>query len=365
MKATVTLSRFREALAVVGLAIRKGGPLPVLEQVRIEAAEDGGLVLTATDIESWASCGVACEVEKGGGLLAHHATLAALLAKMPDGTVRLSVDSRGLALRAGAASAKLSTMDMDSFPIPREQGDGPTWFVTGVQLATMAHRVPWAASDLDSRANIQGVCWRIKDGRSDVVATDGTVLALQGWPANGTDVDVLVPTDGLVAAAKLFGNVEPVAVTLAGGWLEFAAGGISYRTRLLSDVFPTYRQVIPRNNDRRVTTSRAALLSAVQYADVVSHQITHSVALDFKDGSVGVSAANNDGEGSTSVPCELAGEPVRLKVNAPRLTNALRRLSGDDVVMEIGPDLTPMILRPATIPDGEESLMLVVPMRDL
>ncbi len=221
--------------------------------------------------------------------------------------------------------------------------------------------------DLYSRQpHLQGISWNLVAGRMEGVATDGVVMALQGWPApEGApeSAAILVPRSGIETAAKLLGGEGKVAVQVTGGWLQFSAGTTSYRTRLISEGYPDYRRVIPTATDRKVTLSREGFMFAAQFAEVTAKDDANTLMVSIDEHSVSLSAASDAGESVSSVAATVEGAPLVFYTNGSRLTGALQRIASERVILEMGNPLAPFILRPEKPAPGEEVITIVVPLR--
>lgn len=357
MKITVTLSNLREAVRVASVALSARISLPVLEQIRVRA-RGGVLRLTATNLDAWASCDVPADVGEEGGVLLHGATLSSLIARFPDGPVTLAVGNHGIAIKAGSVKARLATMELFEFPRVAERKTERAWKMTGVQLAQIAHRVAFAATEREP----QGVNWTLKDGRMTAVATDHHTLALQRFGCNGTEAQALLQPESLAGAVRVVGDYDEIEVAHSGDWLTFTAGGRSYAARLMSASYPDVERFIPTESEVRATVDRAALLNALTLASVVAHDLTGMVALAFDTLTLNVSAGSDKGDGASDLPAVIEGGPITVYASAGKLIAGLKRLPTETVRFDMTMPHKQIVMRPVGgALEGEEQLVIVMP----
>jgi DNA polymerase-3 subunit beta len=116
-------------------------------------------------------------------------------------------------------------------------------------------------------------------------------------------------------------------------------------------------------NDRRLTVSREAMLRAVRRVALYSSSMTHQVRLSLTEGQVVISAEDieRNSEARETVMCEYDAEPMEIGFNAVYLSEVLENARAEDIVFEFSSPNRAGVVRPATQPDGEEVLMLIMP----
>jgi DNA polymerase-3 subunit beta len=99
-----------------------------------------------------------------------------------------------------------------------------------------------------------------------------------------------------------------------------------------------------------------------------------SVAASDRTGGVKVTMAHNvlrfqsespeSGDGFDEVAIEYSGPEVTIGFNAKYLRDILGAMHVDDVALEVGGELDPVLVKPATETNGDENyLAVVMPMR--
>src|SRR5690349_4531486 len=118
MKFRVDRATLLKALAHVQSVVEKRNTIPILANVMI-AVRDGGLTLTATDMEIAIVEDVAAGTARNGACTAPAATLYEIVRKLPEGA-EVELEHAGgdaqLALRSGRYATKLIVLPTDDFP---------------------------------------------------------------------------------------------------------------------------------------------------------------------------------------------------------------------------------------------------------
>jgi DNA polymerase III subunit beta len=201
-----------------------------------------------------------------------------------------------------------------------------------------------------------------------MVATDGHRLALAEKTLKGGAPDakltrgVIIPKKGLLELRRL--------VSEEGGECElgFTPGSVVYRregvqmvVRLLDGVFPDYKQVIPRENPRKLTLQRSLFSDTLRRVSLVAQDKASGVKFDVGDGKLTLSSQNPDlGESQEEIETKVEGAPMQMGFNARYIMDVLNVLSCEHISLELSDELSPGLIKPI----GEEGyLAVVMPMR--
>ena len=91
--------------------------------------------------------------------------------------------------------------------------------------------------------------------------------------------------------------------------VSFKLGNITVYSKLMDDVYPNYRQVIPKETVEKITIDRQLLLDALDRASVMTMDEAHSTKLIFSEGKLTVTSAASDiGEAKDEVAIKYAGD---------------------------------------------------------
>ena len=127
--------------------------------------------------------------------------------------------------------------------------------------------------------------------------------------------------------------------------------------------YPDYNAVIPVDNPNLLVIKRTDLLSSLKRIAIYANKTTNQVILDISPDSLTVSAQDLDfsNEANEQLSCNYEGTPVTVGFNAKFLIEMLNVLQSDEVKMELSTPSRAGILLPVEAMEGEEILMLVMP----
>jgi DNA polymerase-3 subunit beta len=367
MKFTMPKESLSRTLQSVVSAVPPKSTLPILSNFLLEA-RDGKLLLTCTDLDVSVCTQAPSNVALGGRVTVPARRFAEIVRELPPDEVKVGTDELKLTLDCSIGQFSLMGMDPEEFPKLPEVEEGAKITLPGAELARAIRSTVYAVSTDETRPVLNGVLLEVRDGALRLVATDGHRLArftlrdpgLRG--AKKADVIVLPKTLNLVQ--KLLGDGSAaVELMLARSYAIFTVGETTIYSRLLEGPFPNYEQVIPRENPKRVVVARGPFIASLRRVSILADSITHQVKLALSGGKIELMVQTADvGEASESLESEYSGEDLDIGFNAAYLSDALRNMEGENVVLALDKSTTAGVITPAE--EGpQDALSLVMPLR--
>ena len=392
MKFSVSSAELLRTLEAVGKAVPSKPMMPILEGVRIAThPAEHRISVVATDLELFeeVSCGVRIEPEgTPRSVVLPYKRLVATLRALPDLPVTVSADDAlNVTIKTDQGRYKMVGYDGADFPeIPLLGDDATEVPVDGGELAAALGTSAFALSKDALRPSMQGHYVRIHgDGPLTLVATDGHRLVrivtenvvTEHVPAIRADeaVSFILPADVSSAVRRALGGSSTQAtISITSNLVQVAwsgTGGLLSRivARLIDEVYPNYEAVIPASGDRRLTVNRLSLLAAVRrvglYASNSTRQLRLELGKDAAGGRVDVLAEDIEhaSEAKETVLADFEGETMVIGFNADYLTEVLSNIGVEDIEVHFSSPDHAAVVTPAHQADGEDLLMLVMPVR--
>ncbi len=375
MELKIKQSDFMEALKwTQGIAERKS-TMPVLSNVLL-AADEKGLAVMATDLELSIRIQVPCQAKKNGEALVNAKGLFDIVREAPNKEIKLSGKKEAIEVTSGKSEFKVLGMPTSEFPAFPDNQNYEWVSFQGSGLLEMIDRTSYAVSTDETRYALNGV-YLEKPADSEtnglrMVATDGHRLSYidrEVTKAFKLPEGVIVPRKGLSLIKKLAETADQ-GLKLGLGQKELivvrepkdeADIGVTFYVRLIEGKFPKYQQVIPKNAKRLVTLPRKSLVGALRRADIMAQDRAHPVCFALSPGHLEISSSNPDlGEVKEELEAEYKGETFQVGFNARYFLDVLNVLADEQIVLVLGDELSPCIIRSEF---DRGFLALIMPMR--
>jgi DNA polymerase III subunit beta len=361
LQATCSRDELASVLGTVSRGLSSRGAVQVLNGILLRA-EEGKLVLAATDMEISLRAAVAGQISGDGAVVVPGRLLTDLARLLPDENVTL-VHEEGdgvLTVSSGSHSSRLNVYSAEDFPrLPPT--DVPLHTVAAPALLGTIEKVARAASRDESRPVLTGILVQLEGDRLVMAATDSYRLAVKETElaAGGADLDAIIPARALQELARLAAGADEVKLGVHENHVVFGVGDVWLTSRRIDGQFPNYKQLLPETFEAEITTPREPLLQVIRRAGVLA-QRNAPLRLRFAEGELDVSAQTQDvGQARESTPVDYAGEPLEIGFNPDFLRDGLEAVSDDDVQLKL---INP--LRPGLIVSPDESFWyLIMPIR--
>jgi DNA polymerase III subunit beta len=329
------------------------------------AADNGGLVLRATDMEMGLQTTLAAELDGSGTVLLPGRQLVELARSLgaDDVVLEQREAERDVELRSGSAVFHLRTLPAEDFPRFPEAAVEPLR-IPAAALAETIELVARAASRDDMRPVLTGVLVTAAGKEMTMVATDSYRLSVKRTELDTEigELEANVPARALRELARILSQeqVEEVEVSLLTNQAVFRVGEVILSTRLIEGQFPNYRQLLPESYEHDVRLPRSELLEVVRRVSQLA-QRNAPLRLSFGPGELTVAAETPDvGDARETMPAAFEGEPLEIGFNPEFLRDGIESMAGEELLLRLISPLRPGLLQPV---DDEDFRYLVMPIR--
>ena len=353
-----------ESLGLTAGVIVSRTPKPALACVKLSATDDG-LQLAGTDLEVAVRLSTPrVEIEQTGEALIPADKLQQIVRESTDPTLTLETEGDVAHIRGQDSHFKVFGQPVDDFPpVPEIPGEAD-FDISAAELHRLISQTLFATARENSRYAINGVLLERDGNKLSMVATDGHRLALaRGQCKAGEGEDggrsAIVPTKALNLLLRLFDDAEQtVQIKLADNQILFSSDEALLASNLVEGNFPPYKDVIPKEGDKRATLSTDTFVSAVRRAALLTNEESKGVKMAFSpDGLTLSSRAPEMGEAEINVGIdEYEGEALEIGFNPAYLLDALKVVDENQVQLEFKAGNKPGVLR-----TGPNFLYVVMP----
>lgn len=351
MKVICDRGALLEALNLVGGVIVSRTPKPALACVKLTAGDDA-LQLAGTDAEAAVRLSTGrVEVQEAGEALVPADKLHQIVRESIDPTVTLETEGEVAHIRGQDSHFKIFGQPVGDFPpVPEFPGEAD-FQLSAAELHRLISQTLFAAARENSRYAINGVLMEREGNKLSMVATDGHRLALARGQCKGLTDEArpaIMPTKALNLVLRLFDDAEQtVQIKLGDSQILFASDEALLASSLVEGDFAPYKDVIPKDGDKKATLPTDAFISGVRRAALLTNEESKGVRMSFSSEGLTLSSrAPEMGEAQINVEvAEYAGEPVEIGFNPAYLLDALKVVDESQVHFEFKAGNKPGLLR--------------------
>ena len=353
------------AVQVVQRAVSLKNPLPILSGIKFEA-EEGNVVISATDLELGISYSFPAEVIEQGKAVLPAKVITELVRRFPDVTIFFKSDplNGSVTVKYGQSEANINGYPVEEFPeLPLPVGD-TKFSIPGEILKEVISQVLFATARDENRPLYTGVLFEISNGEVNIVATDTHRLAWRKILLDNIgelNINLIIPGKTLNELIKVAGlSDQPLEITVAENQVIFKTENVYLVSRLIGGNFPNYRQVIPNDYVTRTRLKARDLAEASERAALLAREGAPVIKINIGDNILVVSVNTEAGRVREEISVFQEGEDLRFAFNARYLSDALKAIGTEEVILEFTGPLSPVIIKPV----GEmEYLSLLLPVR--
>jgi len=357
-------------------AVSSKNELPILSGMYLKA-ENNSLTFKATDQEIAIEVSVFCEVEEAGEIVVPGRYFNDLIKFLPEVPIVLeSYQSEQLIVKDNSSETLIRCLDPSEFPaMPQNIIGEISGKISAKALKKLIKQVSIGTSNDEIRQVFSGILLEIEENQVNMVATDTHRLALGSAVFEGVGVGmVILPNRTMQEVLRMLNGVEEaIEIVISKNQVYFKIQNIILTTRIISGQYPPYRQVLPAQNlyKNNIVISRQKMLLALEKGLLLNREgnrnKTSIMTLKFSENNLNLSAVVPDiGRTKDDFEVVLDGEEMQSAYNARYLSDVLKVIDENEIIMKMTGPTTPAIITPLVDEEGISSfLYLILPVRTI
>ena len=363
MKFTVNKKDIAEAVSNIQRAVSTKTSIPALEGILL-TAQDTTLELCAYDMELGITTVIPAQVSEPGKSVLSAKIFSDIVRRSPAETLTIAVDEKNMAtLESGYSRFTIIGIPAAEFPELPRLSDATQITLPANLLKSMIRQTLFAVAESDAKPIHQGSLFNLEQGMLDVVSVDGYRLAVRSEPVDYPDeLSFVVPGKTLGEILKLLKDTDdPVELAAGRRHILFTIDNYTVISSLLEGEFLNYKAAIPPESQTEVILkAREAIDSVERVSLLITDRLKSPVRCLFADNEVKLNCTTSMGRASDQIDVEMTGQSVEIGFNNRYLLEALRNSECDEVKVQLGGPLSPMMVVPK---EGNSFLFLVLPVR--
>lgn len=358
-------SKLLEALVKTVPIAEKRSPLPILSHVLFNVSQDK-LTLSATDLENGIMVHCDCELIESGQLAIPGKKIFEIVKELNPGPMSVEkVSESRIKIESSDSVFEISGMDGSDFPAWSNFEDMEKAKVKTEKLLKMIDKTVYAASNDESRFNLNGALFESIEDKLRMIGSDGHRLALANEDLKlSMDERKIVPKKGMQELKRILESLKEKEIDL--GFepknIVITTSNFLMSIRLIHGDYPDYQNVIPKDSDKVVKVNRNDFLRSLRRVGVLAMDQGRGITINFTANKAELKSFHPDlGEARDILAVEYEGADYTGIYNVNYLIDALSVIETETVKIELYSDENgPLIAYPE--PD-DESFNLVMPMK--
>lgn len=367
MRFVVSTTQLLKKLQLISGVISTNTVLPILEDFLFDI-KGGKIRIYATDLETSMSTELEAEAKEDGRIAIPAKILLDTLKTLPEQPLTFSFDEKtfGIEISSSTGKYKLAGENPEDFPKIPTADDAAEVEIPAEVLGRAINQTLFAVSNDELRPAMTGVFFQLQPDGMTFVSTDASKLVKY----KRTDVSATEATSFIVpkkALQLLKGSLpsddQRVNIQYNAANAFFGFNETRLICRLVDAKYPDYNAVIPADNENLLTVNRIDFLNTLKRVSIFSNKTTYQCVLNISGTELKVSSQDLDfsNEAFERLTCTYDGDDLEIAFNARFLIEMLGVLETDEIKVELSAPTRAGILVPGEVEEGEQLLMLVMP----
>ena len=340
--------------------------LPILDNFLFEI-NDGQLSISASDLETTMRTTLEVDANESGKIAVPAKLLLDVLKNLPDQPCTFSIHPKtfGIEIAYDNGKSKMVGFNGDDFPRVPAIENPSSIKVSGEIVSSAINKTLFATGVDDLRPVMSGVYCQFSPENITFVATDAHKLVRytrSDSQSNGSGAFILPKKPLNMLKSNIRGD-EEVLLEYNDSNAVFTFGDIVLICRLIDGKYPNYEAVIPKENPNVLIIDRLQFLGSIKRVSIFANKTTHQIKLRLAGSELSLSAEDIDfsNEANERLTCNYDGDDMEIGFNSRFLMEMLNNLDSSEVRLEMSEPSRAGLLKPATVREQEDILMLVMP----
>lgn len=373
MKFNVASKALQQQLGAVSKVINSKNAMSILDNFLLKVEGDK-LSITGSDQENTMTAEVEIMEVEGQGVIAVPAKRLLDMLKEVSGqglTFYVNDDTKEIDINYLNGHFNFMGVNGDEFPQKQPFADNAKTFkISASTLQKGIENTLFAVSTEQIRPIMTGVLWDITDNAITFVASDTHKLVryINTESNPGLTGSFIMPAKPANILKNVIGKTtSDIEITMDEKSASFKFDSYTLSCLFINGVYPNYNRVIPQDNPFELTIDRVSFLNAMRRVALFASMASSLVRLNLQPNEVLLSSEDSDYSTSAQerLECEYQGNSMTIGFNAAYMIEVLNNLKCDTVVVKLSDPSRPGIFVPITQEEGEDSLILLMPMQVL
>ena len=356
---------FLTGVNTVQRAVPTKNTLPILQGIKLKAS-DNKLWFEATDLELSIRCYLPVTIHGEGEVVLPAKLFSEIVRKLPDSDLKIVSNDHNVNIYYNNSNFAVNGFDPEEFPEIAEITSEDPIVLPSALFKDMIKQTIFACAVDESRPVFTGLLLHIDKENILLIATDTHRLAFTSSviPGNEKEFKGIIPAKTMNEIYRLLDDEEVLTIKYNKSRVIFEFGSVQILTRLIEGQFPNYKQVIPQSCNTKILVDGKKFLDTVERASLLSRDNylkTNTVRFSVENSAIIINQHSEMGKISEQIEIEQEGEDFTISFNAKYITDVLKVINTEQVIMEASGSYSPVVFRPVS---DDSYLYLALPLRN-
>jgi len=365
MKVECLKENLVESISVVEKAVGKNLNLPVLGCILIEAKESK-LKLKATNLDLGVEINISAKIIKEGMVAVSGSVFYNVINSIYSGdSIVLTTESDNLLITTPASKTLVKSVPFEDFPLLPKVESKNSFAVSVEDFVKGLNSVWFSSSHSQIKPELASVYISINNKKIIFAATDSFRLSEKTLNNKKVpDFDpLLIPIVNIPEIVKVLEYISSgeIIITFTENQISFGTDNVYITSRLISGIYPDYRQIIPKKATTKIIILKQDLINSLKKINIFSDKFNQvGFHVSAKQKKCTLTSSNQDvGETTEELQAAVEGEDLDINFNHRYITDALQTITSDSISLSFGGFGKPMVMEGVS---DQSYLYLVMPM---
>ena len=372
MKIIFEKEKLIEIINTVQKAVSTKSVMPILECIKIEAFENGMVIITGNNLDICIEYKSECIVNEPGEIAISSKMFGEIIRRFPDDDVHINVnyENNVINLKCGSSDFNIQGLSADEYPAVPEVSQNYKFSITQNKLKRMIRKTIFCVAPNEGRKPIlTGSLFEINTGVLTVVSTDGFRIAKVDSTVDSSleNVKFVIPGLTLREILKVLeDNDEIVDIIISERDVKFNFKNYTIVSRLLEGEYVNYKPIFNTPNNIVVNVNTKEFCDSIERAaliindDSVQKNEKVPVRLYITDDMIDINCTTSKGKINDAVSANKIGNDIEIGFNHKFLLEALRCCEDDEIKLELSNPKAACFINPT---ENNDYIYMLLPVR--
>lgn len=372
MKFNVEGRTFQQQLSAVSKVINAKNALAILDNFLLKVEGDR-LSITGSDQENVLTAFMTITESETDGVIAVPAKRLLEITKEISNqplTFIINDDTKEIEIEFLTGHFTFMGVDATEYPERRMLADAKRMMLPSSMVQKGIDNTLFAVSTEPVRPIMTGIYWDIHTDDVTFVSSDTHKLVryVNRSAAPGIEASFILPFKPANILKGIIGKDDAdVKIDFDERGATFETGDYVLSTLFINGNYPNYNRVIPRENPFEMTVDRGTLMSALRRMAVFVPKSSSLLVVEMSQDGMLLHAQDLDYGTSADeqVRCDYSGNNMTIGFNCQFMIEILNNIPDDSVVLKLSDPARPGVYTPLQQGEGEDLVVIQMPMQVL